>query len=113
MNTCIFCKIIEGKAPAKIVYESDQVVAFHDIHPKAPVHILIVPRKHIPRIADLEPEDHGIMGEVIGAAKAVAEQFGVGDGFRLVVNNGAIAGQSVFHIHFHLLAGRCLGWPPG
>ena len=110
---CIFCQIVAGKARARKVYETDTVLAFWDISPKAPVHILIVPKKHIARLSDLTDDDTWLMGEIVAAAKAVAEQEGVGDGFRLVANNGAQAGQSVFHIHFHLLGGRPLGWPPG
>jgi histidine triad (HIT) family protein len=112
-NDCVFCRIAAGQQPADIVYESDTVLAFRDIHPQAPVHVLIIPRKHIAGIADLEPGDAAAMGEVMVAARTVAEQLGVQDAFRLVVNNGRKAGQSVFHIHVHLLSGRRFGWPPG
>lgn len=112
-NDCVFCQIAAGEQPANLVYESDTVLAFHDIHPQAPTHILIIPRKHIARMADLTPGDAAIMGDVMVAARIIADQLGVQDAFRLVVNNGAPAGQSVFHIHVHLLAGRRFVWPPG
>lgn len=110
---CIFCKIISGELPASKVYETDSVLAFHDIHRQAPTHILIVPRKHIARIADVQDEDVELMGKILVAAKTIAHQEHVSEGFRLVINNGQLGGQHVFHIHCHLLAGRALGWPPG
>lgn len=113
VNDCVFCQIAAGLHPADVVYESGTVLAFRDIHPQAPTHILIIPRKHIARIADLQPADAAVMGDVMIAARLVAEQIGVDDAFRLVVNSGRSAGQSVFHIHVHLLAGRRFGWPPG
>lgn len=112
-DTCVFCKIIGGQLPASKVYESETVLAFHDASPKAPTHILLVPKKHIARIADLSEGDAQLMGDLILAARTVAAQQGVADGFRLVANNGESSGQSVFHIHFHLLAGRRMSWPPG
>jgi len=112
-DDCIFCKIISGQIPSTRVFESDTVYAFRDINPAAPTHILIVPRRHIPRIADLTTEDAVLMGELVHTAQMLAEQEGISEGFRLVANNGAEAGQSVFHIHLHLLGGRALGWPPG
>jgi histidine triad (HIT) family protein len=112
-NDCVFCQIAAGLHPADVVYESGTVLAFRDIYPQAPIHVLIIPRKHIARIADLEPADAAVMGDVMVAAGAVAKQLGVGEAFRLVVNNGTLAGQSVFHIHVHLLAGRRFNWPPG
>lgn len=110
---CIFCQIISGEIEAKKVYETETVFAFRDSNPQAPTHILIVPKKHIARVADLQPEDAAVMGDVMLAAARIAEREGVADGFRLVVNNGRAAGQSVFHIHVHLLAGRPFSWPPG
>ena len=110
---CIFCRIVAGEAPARKVYETESVVAFRDANPQAPTHVLIVPRKHIARIADLEPEDASLMGDLIYAAKVVAEQEGISQGFRLVFNNGLPAGQSVYHIHLHLLGKRAFRWPPG
>lgn len=114
MNSCVFCGIIDGKVKGNIVYRDDSVVAFKDINPKAPVHILIVPRRHIESVLDLGKEDRELIGEVFIVASKLARDNGVAkDGFRVVVNSGPNAGQSVFHIHFHLLGGRRLGWPPG
>ncbi|MBN1430529.1 MAG: histidine triad nucleotide-binding protein [Anaerolineae bacterium] len=113
VNSCMFCDIVAGLRPSTRVYETETVLAFRDIQPAAPTHILIVPKKHIARIVDIAEDDVCLMGELLLAAKVVAEQERVGDGFRLVFNNGATAGQSVFHIHMHLLANRRMGWPPG
>lgn len=110
---CVFCRIVAGLLPASKVYETEAVLAFHDASPKAPTHILIIPKKHIARLADLGDDDAGLMGELMLAVRDVAAQQGVSDGFRLVANNGASSGQSVFHIHWHLLAGRRMAWPPG
>lgn len=110
---CIFCKILNGDIPSTRVYENDTVYAFRDVNPVAPTHILIIPRRHIERVADLEDGDAGLMGDLLLAARDVAAQEGVSEAFRLVINNGPGVGQSVFHIHLHLLAGRKLGWPPG
>jgi histidine triad (HIT) family protein len=111
---CLFCKIINGVIPARFVYENDQVVVIEDIAPVAPVHLLIIPRKHIVNALDLLPEDNAMLGAVYRAAVEVSRLKGVADdGFRIVNNNNAGAGQSVFHIHFHLIAGRKLDWPPG
>lgn len=114
MSDCLFCGIIKGDVKGDIVYQDESVVAFKDINPKAPVHILIVPRKHVATLLDLEQEDKGLIGDVFCVASRLAENQGIAeDGFRVVVNCGAGAGQSVFHIHFHLLGGRSLTWPPG
>jgi histidine triad (HIT) family protein len=111
---CIFCRIIEGSAKAQIVYQDDALVAFKDIRPKAPVHLLLVPRKHIPTLLDLEAGDEGVIGSIFQAASRVAHEQGLAEkGFRLVVNCGEQAGQTVFHLHFHLMGGRTLTWPPG
>lgn len=110
---CAFCKIVAGELPSRKVYETDTVLAFHDINPAAPTHILIIPKKHITGIAGIDPDDAALVGEVIHAARLIAEQEGIADSFRLVANNGRGAGQSVFHLHFHLLAGRSMRWPPG
>lgn len=112
-DDCIFCKILAGEIPSSKVYETDSIYAFRDINAAAPTHVLIVPKKHIPRVADLGDADAGLAGELLLAAQAIAAQEGVSDAFRLVVNNGEGAGQSVFHLHLHLLAGRDLRWPPG
>jgi histidine triad (HIT) family protein len=112
MNT-LFGKIIEREIPATIVYEDDKCLAFRDIAPKAPTHVLLIPKKEIPRLADATEEDAALLGHLMLAATKVARQLGVGDAFRLVVNNGEEAGQSVFHLHLHILAGRRFDWPPG
>ena len=114
MENCLFCGIINGKIKGEIVYQDETVVAFKDVNPKAPVHILIVPRKHIATLLDLQPTDGSIMDNVFRAATAVAQQVGIAKGgFRIVVNCGADAGQTVFHLHYHFLGGRRLRWPPG
>lgn len=114
MAECLFCSIIEGKIPAQKVYEDGDCVAFRDIKPQAPTHVLIVPRKHIPTLNDLKPEDAELVGRLFLVAKQIAVNEGVADaGYRTVFNCNAAAGQAVFHIHLHLLGGRDLGWPPG
>jgi histidine triad (HIT) family protein len=112
-ESCIFCRIVAGDADARKVYETDTILAFHDQNPQAPTHILIIPKRHIARLADVEVGDADLMGEMLVAARLIAEEQGVADGFRLVINNGVRAGQSVFHVHLHLLAGRPFRWPPG
>lgn len=109
----IFQKIIDKELPADIVYEDDRCLAFRDIHPAAPTHILIIPKKAIDRIENLEEGDAPLVGHLMHTATVIARQEGLTDGYRLVMNNGADAGQSVFHIHLHLLGGRSLAWPPG
>lgn len=114
MDKCLFCGIIKGDIKGDIVYQDKSVVAFRDIGPKAPVHILIVPRKHIETLLDLEQEDKGLVGEIFYVAKQLARDQGIAkEGFRVVLNSGPGAGQSVYHIHFHLLGGRPFTWPPG
>ena len=109
----IFGKIIRGELPADIVYEDDQCMAFRDMYPAAPTHILVIPRKPIPRLCDATAEDQALLGHLMLTANKIAEQEGMGDKFRLVVNNGEGAGQSVFHLHLHIIGGRALKWPPG
>lgn len=109
----LFQKIIDREIPATIVYEDDQCIAFRDINPGAPTHILVVPRKPIPRLVDATDEDQALLGHLMRTAAKIAQAEGVGDAFRLVVNNGADVGQSVFHLHLHILAGRDFQWPPG
>ena len=109
----IFSKIINREIPAKIVYEDELCLAFHDVNPQAPTHVLLIPKKEIPRLVDAQPEDQALLGHLMITANKIAQQLGVGDAFRLVVNNGADAGQSVFHLHLHILAGRAFKWPPG
>lgn len=114
MEDCIFCRILKGEIPATRVFEDDKVVVIEDISPVAPFHFLIIPRKHFVNALDLEPADHELIGHVYSIAARLARQKGFAEGgFRIVSNNNAGAGQSVFHIHFHLMAGRQLGWPPG
>lgn len=109
----IFSRIIDGEIPARIVHADEHVVAFHDINPVAPVHVLVVPRKVIAKIEDMAAEDAGLVGHMVWTATRVAKQLGLEDGYRLVMNDGAQGGQTVFHIHLHLLGGRDLTWPPG
>ncbi len=111
--TTIFTKIINREIPADIVYEDDLCLAFRDVNPQAPTHVLLIPKKEIPRLVDAMPEDQALLGHLMITANKIAQQLGVGDAFRLAVNNGADAGQSVFHLHLHLLAGRAFKWPPG
>ena len=112
--SCLFCQIVEKKVPAKVAYEDDQVMAFHDIRPQAPVHVLVIPKKHITSLLDLTPGDDALVGGVVRRARELARELGLADrGFRLVFNAGDDAGYSVYHIHLHLLGGRALGWPPG
>ena len=111
--TTIFGKIISREIPATIVYEDDQCLAFRDISPQAPTHVLLVPKKEIPRLIDATDEDRALLGHLMLTASRIARELGAGDAFRLVVNNGAEAGQSVFHLHLHILAGRHMAWPPG
>lgn len=111
---CLFCKITAGEIQSEIVYEDDAVVAFEDISPQAPVHILVVPKKHISTLDDLTDEDSSLAGELLIVAKELAKEKGVTDkGYRIVLNCNRGAGQTVFHIHAHLLGGREFGWPPG
>lgn len=109
----IFGKIARGEMDANIVYEDDQCLAFRDLYPAAPMHILLIPRKPIARLCDAEDDDQALLGHMMLMATKVAELEGLGDKYRLVVNNGAGAGQSVFHLHMHIIGGRDLSWPPG
>ena len=114
MNDCLFCKISNGEIPGDIVYESDSVLAFNDINPQAPTHVLIIPRKHIATLNDLESEHRELVGEMHMVAQQIAsEREHSESGSRTVFNCNAAAGQTVFHIHLHLLGGRNLDWPPG
>jgi histidine triad (HIT) family protein len=113
MSDCLFCKIAEGKIPAKIVAQNDHALAFRDINPQAPTHVIIIPRKHIATLNDLAEGDAELVGRLHLLAKQIAADEGLTDGWRTVFNVGAHAGQTVFHIHLHLIGGRALGWPPG
>ena len=111
---CIFCKIARRETPSKIIYEDDVALAFEDAAPQAPVHTLVIPKRHISTVLDLKEEDDGLVGHLFRVAADVARDRGIdGPGFRLVMNTNRDAGQTVFHIHLHLLGGRAMGWPPG
>jgi histidine triad (HIT) family protein len=111
---CLFCRIVNREIPASIVYEDERVVAFNDVNPQAATHVLVIPRRHISTLNDLEESDDDIIGEVVRRAAAIARERGIdGSGYRTVFNTNADAGQTVFHIHLHLIGGRALGWPPG
>jgi histidine triad (HIT) family protein len=114
MNDCLFCKIVARTIPAVLVYEDDLVVAFDDINPQAPTHTLIIPRKHFTSIAELQESDVTLLGRLLLAGNKIARQKVIANaGYRFVVNTGAHGGQSVFHLHLHVLGGRHMGWPPG
>ncbi|HEV2064065.1 MAG TPA: histidine triad nucleotide-binding protein [Thermoanaerobaculia bacterium] len=111
MSDCVFCKIVAGELPSKTVLETDRLLAFEDINPKAPIHVLLIPKKHVVNLLDASAEPD-LMGEIVAASADIARQRGVTD-YRLVANTGREAGQIVFHLHFHVLAGRRMTWPPG
>lgn len=114
MEECIFCRMVSGEISPDVVYQDEQILAFRDINPQAPVHVLIVPRRHVATTNDLGPEDAALAGRLVLAGREIAVSEGVHEsGYRLVLNCNEGAGQSVFHLHLHLLAGRRLGWPPG
>lgn len=114
MSDCLFCKILDGEIPCDKVFENDEVIAFRDVNPQAPTHILVIPRKHISTVNDLTVDDKNIVAEMILSAQMVAKQEGIEDsGYRLVMNCNEGAGQTVFHIHLHILGGRGMKWPPG
>jgi histidine triad (HIT) family protein len=112
--SCLFCRIIGREIPASIVYEDDRLIAFNDINPQASTHVLVVPKRHVGTLNDLQPEDDGLVGEMVRRAAAIAGERGIANGgYRTVFNTNRDAGQTVFHIHLHLIGGRILGWPPG
>ena len=113
MSDCLFCKIGAAQIPAKLVYQDDEIFAFEDIHPQAPTHVLVCPRKHIDSLADVTPSDALLLGRLQLVAAQLAAERQLTAGYRTVMNNGAGAGQSVFHLHLHLLGGRPMRWPPG
>lgn len=110
---CIFCKIAQGDIPAKKVYEDDQLVAIHDINPAAPTHLLVIPKEHIPSLAELGEDQEALVGHIHGIIRKLAGEMGLKEGFRVVNNCGEEGGQTVNHLHFHLLGGRSFQWPPG
>ena len=114
MSDCLFCRIVDGGIPAAVVFEDDEVVAFRDITPQAPLHVLVIPRRHIASLNEITTADDGLIGRLVRTAAAIAGEHGYGPGgYRTVFNCNADAGQTVFHVHLHLLAGRRLTWPPG
>jgi histidine triad (HIT) family protein len=114
MSDCLFCKFVSGEIQPDVVYQDEDVLAFRDINPQAPTHVLVIPKRHISTLNDLQPEDGVLMGKLYLAAAKVAEQEGIAEsGYRTLVNCNAEAGQTVFHIHLHLLGGRRMNWPPG
>ncbi|TCW37693.1 histidine triad nucleotide-binding protein [Laceyella sacchari] len=114
MEQCIFCQIVEGKIPSKKVYEDEHVLAFHDISPVAPTHVLVIPKRHIASLMEIAPEDHVLLGKIFSAVQTVSRELGLAEkGFRVVNNIGEDGGQTVHHIHFHVIGGRTLTWPPG
>ena len=114
MNTCLFCRIVSREIPAKLVYEDDSCVAFEDVNPQAPVHALVIPRVHSPSVGDLVRDDAGLVSRLLTACVKVAEVRGISrTGYRIVTNTGEHGGQTVFHLHFHVLGGRPMTWPPG
>jgi histidine triad (HIT) family protein len=110
---CLFCRIATGEIPTELAYEDDQVVAFRDINPRAPTHLLVIPRRHVASAHELGDDEGQLLAALFGATRRLADEAGLGDGYRIVTNVGPDAGQSVPHLHFHLLGGRSLSWPPG
>jgi histidine triad (HIT) family protein len=114
MEQCLFCKMVSGEVEPDVVYEDDHVLAFNDLNPKAPIHFLVVPKEHIATLNEVDEAHAALLGRLFLAAKEVAKQQGFADeGYRTVINCNRQAGQSVFHVHLHVLAGRLMGWPPG
>jgi histidine triad (HIT) family protein len=112
-SDCIFCKIANGQVPAKKAYEDEQAIAFHDLNPQAPTHLLVIPRRHITSLAHATAEDTALLGHLLQLATRLAEQMQLTKGFRVVLNSGNDGGQTVHHLHLHLLGGRAMHWPPG
>jgi histidine triad (HIT) family protein len=113
MRTCAFCRIAAGEEQARIVYQDEDVTAFHDRNPQAPTHVLIIPNRHIESVEQVQAEDAGLLGKLFVIARQIAQEQGLAGSYRLVVNTGSKAGQSVYHLHMHLLGGRRMSWPPG
>jgi histidine triad (HIT) family protein len=112
-DDCLFCKLVSREIEPDVVHETGTTLAFRDINPQAPTHVLVIPKVHQPTIADLAAHEPAVVADLVAAAGAVAQQEGLGEGYRLVFNTGEQAGQTVFHVHGHVLGGRSLGWPPG
>ena len=112
-SDCLFCKIVAGTIPVTRSYEDEQVIAFRDINPQAPVHVLVIPKQHIASLAQTSADDAALLGHLLAAAREIAQQQGLAAGYRLVINTGADGGQTVEHLHIHLLGGRHMEWPPG
>jgi histidine triad (HIT) family protein len=110
---CLFCRIVADEIPSDRVLETDEVIAFRDIHPQAPTHVLVIPRRHVPDVDTLPDQDDGLLTALFAAVRRIAEAEGLAKGYRVVTNVGAESGQSVFHLHLHVLGGRRMGWPPG
>jgi histidine triad (HIT) family protein len=110
---CLFCRIAAGEVPADLVLEEPELVAFRDINPRAPTHLLVIPRRHVASAHELGPADGGLLAALFDATRRLADEAGLGNGYRIVTNVGPAAGQSVAHLHFHLLGGRSMSWPPG
>ncbi len=114
MSQCIFCRIVDGSIPAKVVYQDDQTLAFDDINPQAPVHTLVIPKRHVASVQELGEADQGLLGRLLLTCTRIAKEKGLAEpGFRLVANTGRDGGQTVFHLHFHVMGGRHMAWPPG
>lgn len=114
MSECLFCKIVEKKIPAKLVHEDEDTLAFDDVHPQAPIHTLVIPKRHVGSVQDLGEADQTLLARLLLTCRKVANNKGLaGSGFRLVANTGREGGQTVFHLHFHVMGGRQMGWPPG
>jgi histidine triad (HIT) family protein len=110
---CLFCRIVAGEIPADRLLETDEIIAFRDIHPQAPTHVLVIPRRHVPDVDTLADDDGGLLSALFAGVRRVAEAEGLAKGYRVVTNVGAESGQSVFHLHLHVLGGRPMSWPPG
>ncbi len=113
MSGCLFCRIVEGTVPAKVVFQDEQALAFEDINPQSPVHVLIIPKRHVTSLQEVEAADQALLGHLVLTCNRVAAQKGLSSGYRLTVNTGRDGGQTVAHLHFHVLGGRRMTWPPG
>ncbi len=113
MSDCLFCKIIDGEIPAKVIYEDEWMTVFHDISPQAPTHFLVIPKKHISSVNELTSEDEALVGKIVVRIAGLTKELGLKDGYRIVINTGKDGQQTVQHLHFHVLGGRSLQWPPG